>query len=174
MAARSPARPPPTIRMSWAATTAPSFTPELLVEDHSAVVVDDLVVDAAVVELLVVRLAPAREAQVSCRQALQVLGDELVAVLHAAARRGPRLEPSRGGRHGAPPAPGRENAPLPTYRLPDAARNGKGSRGAPVLSPSARPRRSGPWRAPAAAWGRRSPGARPSPAGPPATRRPSR
>src|SRR5688572_3256224 len=130
MAARSPARPPPTMSTSWAATTAPSLTAELLVEDHSAVVVDDLVVDAAVVELLVVRLAPTREAQISCRQTLQVLGDVLVAVLHPAARRGPRLEPSRGGRHGAPPAPGRENAPLPTYRFLLAARNGKRSRGA--------------------------------------------
>src|SRR5688500_10186203 len=136
MAARSPARPPPTISTSWAATTAPSLTAQLLVDEDPASVVDDKTVDAPVVELLAMGLAPAREAQVSRRQTLQVLGDVLLAVLHPAAGRGPRLEPARGGRHGAPPAPGRRaGAPLPTYRFLLAARNGKGEPRSHALRP---------------------------------------
>src|SRR5687767_6308166 len=96
MAARSPAAPPPTRSTSWAAATAPSLTPELLVAEDLAVVVHDHPVDAAVVELLLALPTAARELEVLGHEALLVLGHEGLAVPHLSARRASSLEATDG------------------------------------------------------------------------------
>ena len=162
--------PPPTIRTSWAATTASSLTAQLLVLQDPAAMVDDLVVDAAVVELLVMRLAPARRSggRASPDPAASSVTSSL-AVLDPAAGRVPRLEPARGGRHGAPPAPG-HGGTCPYLRTDSSTRPGmgRGSRDTPArVSATARRAPPGRGRAPSAAVARRSPGARPSRGDPP-------
>jgi hypothetical protein len=87
IAARRPAPPPPTRRTSWSASTESSLTPDLLVDEHMAAMVHDLVVDAAVVELLAVALATAGVGHVLSDESLLVLGREPLPAVQDPARR---------------------------------------------------------------------------------------
>ena len=120
-------RPPPTISTSCVATTRSSLTPQLLVHQHPAAVVDDQGVDAPVVELLAVRLAPAP------RTGGLASPDPAGPRSRTARRPGPcrraRSSPrtcSRWTSRRNLLHRGTGDAPLPLYRFLHAARNGKG------------------------------------------------
>src|SRR5262245_28304220 len=105
IAARRPAAPPPTSSTSWSATTSPSLTPELLVDEHLVAVVHHHPVHAAVVELLPCGTTSAVEEQLFGDEALLVLGHEALALTALPAGRGRGGESAgRRGHLGAPPS----------------------------------------------------------------------
>src|SRR3569833_1035731 len=146
IAARSPAAPPPTIRMSCAAPGTPSLTSPLLVRQDLPVVMDDEAVTAAVVELLPAGAAAAGVAQVLGDQTLVVLGHVLLAPVRMSARSEPWPEGSRDGAHGPSPVAGEAEPRPATLSVLRTVRRGKGTRppGALRRSRAARVRQDPP------------------------------